>query len=620
MRPPERIGKYEVKGILGKGAAGTVYRGFDTGIQRPVALKVVAKESLEPQDREHVLQRFRQEAQAVGRLTHPRIAAIYDFIETDELACIVMELVNGKSLAAHLKEVRRYEFQDTWEIVRQVLDGLAYTHGQGVVHRDLKPANILINDDGRIKITDFGVARLDTSRITQLGDVVGTPHYMAPEQCSGLPVTAATDLYQVGVILFELLTGNKPFTGSNVEILRRVTLDRPADPSTLNHRISWELDWVVQKALAKEPAERFGSAREFSEALRNGLEASLGTPLAAAAPAPVAAIAAASLVDKARMIAPARPKAPLPVPDAQKPRILFVDDEERILNALKMLFRDDYHVFTAESGALALELVAKFKIPVVVSDQRMPGMTGVELLRRVRDANPKAVRMLLTGYSDLAAIVGSINEGEVFRFLKKPWDAQELRAAIDEAMKVAQELDEPPTLVDRVPPRQDAAVLVVDPDPRLALELEKLLRGVAPVVRAGTAVEAVQRLALEEVGVIVADLAAGRDSLVTMFKLLKAERPEVLVVLVTEAPDSELAIELINQAQVYRFLAKPIEGRVLRVHVESALRKYSVFKKAPSQVLRHTVRPGAESKDSVWGTRLLAGIRALPERLISRTS
>ncbi len=618
MRPPERIGKYDVKGVLGKGAAGTVYRGFDAAIQRPVALKVIDKEGIEPQDREHVLQRFRQEAQAVGRLTHPRIAAIYDFIETEALACIVMELVNGKSLAAHLKEVRRYEFQDAWEIVRQVLDGLAYTHGQGVVHRDLKPANILINDDGRIKITDFGVARLDPSQITQVGDVVGTPHYMAPEQCSGLPVTVATDLYQVGVILFEILTGDKPFTGSSVEILRRVTLERPADPSSLNRGITWELDWVVQKALAKDPAERFASAREFSEALRKGLEASLGTPLAAPPPAPGAAAPASSLLDKARMIAPA--KATAPVPDAQKPRILFVDDEERILTALKTLFRDDYHVFTAESGTLALELVAKFKIPVIVSDQRMPGMTGVELLRRVREANPGAVRLLLTGYSDLAAIVGSINEGEVFRFLMKPWDAQEIRAAIAEAVQVAQELEEPPTLVDRVPPRLDAAVLVVDPEPALALELEKLLRGVAPVVRAGTAVEAVQRLALQEVGVIVADLAAGRDSLVTMFKLLKAERPEVLSILITEAPDSELAMDLINQAQVYRFLAKPAPALELRRHIESALRKYDVFKKAPAQVLRHGVRPGTEATSSVWGTRLLAGIRALPERLISRVS
>ncbi|HRE15078.1 MAG TPA: serine/threonine-protein kinase, partial [Usitatibacteraceae bacterium] len=268
MQIPEQIGKYAVQGVLGKGATGMVYRGFDPGIKRPVALKVIAKDTLDPADLDYVISRFRHEAEAVGRLTHPRIAAIYDFIETPDLACIVMELVNGKSLAHHLKEVTQYGLKDTWEIIRQVLDGLAYSHGQGVVHRDLKPANILINDDGRIKITDFGVARIDSSTLTQVGDIVGTPHYMAPEQFTGAAATPATDLYQVGVILYELLTGTRPFMGNNVEILRQVTAVRPANPSTINAKITWQLDWVVQKSLAKDPTDRFVSAREFADSLK----------------------------------------------------------------------------------------------------------------------------------------------------------------------------------------------------------------------------------------------------------------------------------------------------------------------------------------------------------------
>ena len=150
MNIPERIGKYDVQTILGKGAVGMVYRGFDAGIKRPVALKVISKSELNPAELEFTLERFRHEAQAVGRLTHPRITAIYDFIETEELACIVMELVNGKSLSVHLADVTKYGFKDAWDILRQILDGLGYTHGQGVIHRDLKPGNILINDDGRI--------------------------------------------------------------------------------------------------------------------------------------------------------------------------------------------------------------------------------------------------------------------------------------------------------------------------------------------------------------------------------------------------------------------------------------------------------------------------------------
>jgi len=138
------------------------------------------------------------------------------------------------------------------------------------------------------------------------------------------------------------------------------------------------------------------------------------------------------------------------------------------------------------------------------------------------------------------------------------------------------------------------------------------------VSRVATPIEAVKRLAAEEVAVIVADLSAGRDGLVALFKLLKSERPEVLSVLITDTPDSELAIELINQAQVYRFLSRPIDGRVLRGHVESALRKYARFKQAPALVRQHRVRPDDDARRSVWGARLLAGIRALPDRLVSR--
>ena len=478
MQIPERIGKYVVQSILGKGATGLVFRGFDPGIKRPVALKVITKSLLDPADLDYVISRFRHEAEAVGRLTHPRIAAIYDFIEAEDIACIVMELVNGKSLAHHLKEVTQYGFKDTWEIIRQILDGLAYSHGQGVIHRDLKPGNVLINDDGRIKITDFGVARIDTSTLTVMGDVVGTPHYMAPEQFSGLEATPRTDLYQVGVMLYELITGTRPFTGNNVEIMRRVMHDRPVNPSTHNPKVTWQLDWVVQKALAKDPSDRFGSAREFAEAIKTALEESMGGPLAAAAAAVAPAslpIGATSLMDKARLIAGAKDAgvmsgaAAAPAStfaaggDTKKARVLFVDDEERILNALRTLFRGQYHVFTAENGALALEFVKRFGIHVVVSDQRMPSMTGVELLRQVKELSPNSVRMLLTGYSDLAAIVGSINEGEVFRFVKKPWDNAEMQKTLADAVAISLELAVAPP-APTAPPEKLAGV---DPGDRL---------------------------------------------------------------------------------------------------------------------------------------------------------
>jgi eukaryotic-like serine/threonine-protein kinase len=623
MQIPETIGKYEVQAILGKGATGLVFRGFDPGIKRTVALKVIAKSMLDPGDVDYVISRFRHEAEAVGRLTHPRIAAIFDFIETDDLACIVMELVNGKSLAHHLQEVKQYEIKDTWEIIRQVLDGLGYSHGQGVIHRDLKPANILINNDGGIKITDFGVARLDTSTLTVMGDIVGTPHYMAPEQFSGKEVTPRTDLYQVGVILYELLAGTRPFTGNNVEILRRVMGERPADPSTHNPAVTPQLDAVVQKALAKDPAARFGSAREFADALKTAIEDILGGPLGAA-----------SLMDKARLIAGARdagvpgdaeaaraaPSTFAPVGDTKKARVLFVDDEERILNALRTLFRGHYHVFTAENGPLALEFVKRFGMHVVVSDQRMPNMLGVDLLRQVKDLSPNSVRMLLTGYSDLAAIVGSINEGEVFRFVRKPWDNDEMHRILADAVAIAMELAVAPPEQAGLPEKIDAAILVIDSSAAISDGLKSVLGGAASVRLVGTTEDALRELETEEVALIIADLSVGQEDLVTLFKLLKAEHPEILSILVTEASDSDLVIDLINQAQVFRFLSKPIQVAELRGHVKAALRKYRAFKRRPGLTHQHKVAGNLQARTSAWGAKLFDRIRSLPDRLFSRSS
>ena len=273
--PPEKIGKYEIQGVLGKGGMGCVYRGFDPAISRAVAIKAISKGSVGDADLKHIMQRFRHEAQAVGRLVHPRIVQIYDYGEDDEIAFIVMELVNGKTLAQHLKQEVSYEIREVGEIIRQLLDGIGHAHAEGVIHRDIKPSNILINSDGRIKISDFGIARIDSSNLTQVGDVLGTPHYMAPEQFLGTEVDALADLFSIGVIAYELLTGRKPFTGNTATVMQQVLNERPPDPSQLNARLSPLMDRVLQKALAKKREERFQSAREFAVAFEEAIDATL---------------------------------------------------------------------------------------------------------------------------------------------------------------------------------------------------------------------------------------------------------------------------------------------------------------------------------------------------------
>ncbi len=234
MIAPTMIGKYEIHGELGTGGMSVVYKGWDPAISREVAIKGVNKKALQDSERDTVLKRFRREARAVGRLVHPRIVQIYDFIEDEQAAYIIMEMVHGKTLAHHLESKDSFGLREISQIITQTLDGIGYAHAQGVVHRDMKPANIMINNDGRIKINDFGIARVDSVSLTRVGDLVGTPSYMSPEQFKGEEIDAATDLYSIGVIAYELLTGRRPFVGTLAAIMRQVVNVEAEKPSALN--------------------------------------------------------------------------------------------------------------------------------------------------------------------------------------------------------------------------------------------------------------------------------------------------------------------------------------------------------------------------------------------------
>ena len=626
MTQPAKIGKYEIRGALGRGGMGAVYLGFDPAISRAVAIKTIAKSSLDEGELQHLLARFRHEAQAVGRLAHPRIVQIYDYGEDDELAYIVMELVHGKTLHEHLAQHASYDLREVGEIIRQLLDGLGHAHSAGVVHRDVKPSNMMLNNDGQIKISDFGIAHTESSDLTQHGDVLGTPHYMAPEQFLGLPIGVPADLYAVGVIAYDLLTGTKPFVGTSASVMQQALNQRPADPSSLNPKLSPLMDQVLQKALAKNPEERFQSAREFSEAFRLAIETSLGTQsVAPAVAAPGAGLFSAARLLKADAAAQAAADAAAPGAkpaegaisldqSVKKARLLVVDDEERILSALKSIFRSRYHVFATTDGNKALEFMKKYQMHVVISDQRMPIMPGVELLRQAREISPASVRILLTGYSDLASIVGSINDGEVYRFISKPWNNQDLQQTVAEAVTIALELaDAKNTPVD-LPPQMSAGVLVIDNDQEVFRFTKELIGSRCPVIYANDLDTALSGLQAQEIAVVVADIEAGREDTTSMLKLLKLANPQILTIVLTKASDSELVIQLINEAQIFRFLSKPVNVKLLKQHVEAALARYIAFKESPQLLQRHKVQESKEARDSSVGQKILAGIKSLRGR------
>ena len=628
MAAPQKIGKYDIQDVLGKGGMGSVYRGFDPAISRAVAIKAISKGMVGEEDLKHIMQRFRHEAQAVGRLVHPRIVQIYDFGEDENVAYIVMELVNGKTLAQHLQQELVYEMREVAEIIHQLLDGLAHAHAAGVIHRDVKPSNILIKNDGRIKISDFGIARIESSQLTQVGDVLGTPHYMAPEQFMGADIGLQADLYSVGVIAYELLAGRKPFIGNSAKVMHQVMNQVPVNPSTLNSKLSPLLDRVLQKALSKKREDRFQNAREFADAFQAAIDASLAVN--GAAPA-AAAPDAAALLQAARLLTTAAPAAATTGErdvsmfltgdsaisldtGVKQARLLLVDDEERILSALKSLFRQRYHVFTTTDGNKALDFMGKYHVHVIISDQRMPIMPGVELLRRSQGISPTSVRILLTGYSDLASIVGSINDGEVYRFISKPWDNTDLQTIVAEAATIGLQLADTKTPAAALPKKMAAGVLVIDRDEEIYRVARELLGGLCPVVYAADADAAVAVMQAQEIAVVITDVEAGQGQLTEMLKLLKRENPQILTIVATSASDAELVIELINEAQIFRFLNRPVNVKLLKGHLNAALQRYLTYKQVPDLVKAHTVQPAIASPNSSFGQRIRDGIKALRGR------
>ncbi len=266
---PSQIGRYRVQRLLGRGAMGVVYAAHDPVIDRPVAIKLVRVDLLSGEDREDFLARFRREAQAAGRCMHPNIVAVYDFSMHEGNPFLAMEYVEGLSLADRLRQSGRIAPDAAVQLVLQVLDALGLAHMAGVVHRDVKPANILLVSDHQVKMTDFGIARFDNTDQTRHGAIIGTPSYMSPEQCRGDPVDARTDVFSTGAVLYEMLTGERPFgRGGTTQVIYRLMHEEPPAIVTPHPAVPPALTAVLRRALAKRVEARFPSAQAMAAALR----------------------------------------------------------------------------------------------------------------------------------------------------------------------------------------------------------------------------------------------------------------------------------------------------------------------------------------------------------------
>jgi DNA-binding NtrC family response regulator len=286
--------------------------------------------------------------------------------------------------------------------------------------------------------------------------------------------------------------------------------------------------------------------------------------------------------------------------NSSKPTILFVDDEERILRSLVMAFRAHYRVLSATEGQQALELLATEDIDVLISDQRMPRMSGVEVLRGARDISPATMRILLTGYSDLAGIVGSINDGEIFRYVQKPWRLEELRETIAEAATVARSSRENTVATATGSLPEHAAIVVLDKSPELVMALQASPLA-SRVRRAHTLEQAMTLIASEPVALLITDILINGEDLSPSLGVLKQHQPDLVTVVVTAFQDTGHLIRLINQAQVYRVLPRPTGRNMFMRSVESALKHHDLLKKRPAMLRRHAVE---ESRDESLVSRI----------------
>ena len=269
MQHPDKLGKYAITGLLGEGAMGVVYKGYDPGIGRQVAIKTIRKSLSADHSAESALsERFRNEARAVGRLNHPGIVAIYDLGEHEDNAFIAMEFVEGRDLSQILAATPKLPEPVILRVMHQLLDALEYAHQQGVWHRDIKPANLIITSAGQLKVTDFGIARIESAALTQVTSTIGTPGYMAPEQYVGESFDHRVDIFAAGVLLYRLLTGQPPFSGSAESVMYAIM---NKDPTPLDQLTDGDLaafyQPVVNGALARDAKQRYANAAAFREAL-----------------------------------------------------------------------------------------------------------------------------------------------------------------------------------------------------------------------------------------------------------------------------------------------------------------------------------------------------------------
>ena len=404
-------GKYTLERELAHGGMGHIWVAFDPQLRRRVAIKrMTAEQVASPPLR----QRFEREALSIAQLRNPHVVQIYDYGLDDGAPYIVMELLEGEVLESRLGRLKRLSMAQALPLMAQAAKGLAAAHASAIVHRDLKPANIFLSKsdgDETVKLLDFGLVTMalaeEVLHKTQAGTVLGTPHYMSPEQMRGRAVDHRSDLWSLGVVAYRAVTGEFPFRAEAIgDLALKICMEPPPAPSTLAPDLFPEVDRFFDKALAKDPASRFQSAREMAGAFAALADAATASPTT---------------------------------------KILVVDDEPDVALLMKQRFRQQirnktYEFVFANDGEEALEQLRRHPdVDLALSDINMPSMDGLTFLGRAAESAPMTKVIIVSAYSDMTNIRTAMNRG-AFDFLVKPIDFRDLEATIDKTVRHVREV------------------------------------------------------------------------------------------------------------------------------------------------------------------------------------
>lgn len=382
--------RYEIQALVGEGATAAVYKGLDLRLQRTVGIKLLL-----PYVDSTTRQRFQREALSAAQLNHPNIMGIYDVGEENDHSYLIVEYVEGEPLYSFIPSPP----QVVAEYGRQICLALDYAHQRNVIHRDIKPANIHITPAGQVKIMDFGLAITpDSKRLTAMGRIIGTPAYLSPEQAQGLKLDYRTDLYSLGIVLYELATGVLPFDADDIGVLLLQQVKKtPKPPSELAPDVSPALEQVILKALQKEPQNRFATAGEMAGALQAVLDGAADTRSTVRPAGPVS-----------------EPEPPVAEGRSGPIRVALADDHRILRTSLAMFLdvNDDITVVgEADNGNQALDVVRDQLPDVLLLDLNMPGVGGLEILPQIRATWPEVKVLVLTGRDEDVYIMRALRAG-----------------------------------------------------------------------------------------------------------------------------------------------------------------------------------------------------------------